>query len=108
LNSSASTVHKHSLNDTTTSLLEHAIDLVLIIKLQHLWSGILINAFSIQQETQGSRLNALALCVGLKDLGHFGRLFDLEKGLFARLQKRKSDREVSEWKRKVHGARTYQ
>jgi hypothetical protein len=57
----------------------------MVVKLQHFGSGIHINAFSIQQETERSGLNALALCVRFKDLGHFGRFLDLKKRFFASL-----------------------
>lgn len=69
----------------TTRLFEHAINLILIIQFQHFGCLIGFNAFAVQQETKRCRLHALALRVGFKDLGHFGRFLDFEKGFFASL-----------------------
>jgi hypothetical protein len=68
-----------------TGLLEHTINLILIIQFQHLGCLIVQDALSIQQETQACRLHALALGIRLEYLGHFGRFLDFEKGFFTSL-----------------------
>ena len=69
----------------TTSLLQHAINLILIVQFEHFGCLIAINAVTIEHKAQGRALNTLACRVGFKDFGHFGRLFDFEKRFFARL-----------------------
>lgn len=66
-------------------LFKHAINLILIVQLEHLRRLIRLNTFPIQEETEGTGLNTLSLRIGFKDLLHLCRLLDLEKGFFTGL-----------------------
>lgn len=70
---------------SSPNLLQNAINLILILQLQHLRCLIRIDIVPIQEETKGSRVHSLAAGVGVEYFGHFGSLFDFKEGLFARL-----------------------
>jgi hypothetical protein len=69
-------------------LFKNAVDLVLVFQFQHLGGLIMLNAFTIQEETDGRHLNALLRGVGLEDLAHLRRLLDLEERFFPVLKSR--------------------
>jgi hypothetical protein len=73
--------------NSASRLLKHTINLILIVQFQHFRCRIGFNTFSIQEETKGAGLHSLSLSIRLKDLLHLGGLFNLEKSLFASLQK---------------------
>lgn len=69
-----------------TYLLQHAIDLVLVVELEHLGGLVGSDLFTVQQKAEAARLNALALRVRVKDLLHARRPLDFEKRLFSGLR----------------------
>mmetsp|Transcript_25066 Transcript_25066/g.53017 ORF Transcript_25066/g.53017 Transcript_25066/m.53017 type:complete len:228 (-) Transcript_25066:101-784(-) len=66
-------------------LRQHAIDLIFILQFQHFRRFVRSDAFSIQEETKGCHLDALAGRVGGKYLGHLGGFFDFEHGFLSGL-----------------------
>jgi hypothetical protein len=70
----------------TPGLLDHAINLILIIQFEHLGCLVGLNTLTIEQKAQRGYLDALALRVGFEYLGHFRGFLDFEKRFFARLR----------------------
>ena len=69
----------------TTRLLQHAVNLILVVQFQHFGRVCGFNAFPVQQESKRGSLNSLSLGVRVKDLLHFGTLLDLEEAFFSGL-----------------------
>ena len=69
----------------SSSLLEQAINLVLVFQLEHLGRLVFFNALAVQQESKRADLNTAARRIRLENLLHLGRLFDLEESLFSGL-----------------------
>ena len=74
------------------TLLEHAVDLVLILEIERLWCAVRVDALAIQEESQRVLVHALALRVRVEHLLHARRLLDFEEGLrFAHMGRAKRD-----------------
>ena len=67
------------------TLLEHAVDLVLILEIERLWCAVGVDALAIQEEPERVLVHALALRVRVEDLLHARRLLDFEEGLRAHM-----------------------
>ena len=75
-----------------TGLLEHAVDLVLVVEVEGLGSGVGGDALSVEEEAEGREVDALAGGVGVEDLLHLGGLLYLEEGFLAGLREKGGER----------------
>ena len=80
-----SPILSYLLQHPPAGLLQHTIDLILILQFERFGRVPLGDTFSVQQKAERVGLHALALGVVGKYFGHFGGLFDFEEGLFSGL-----------------------
>ena len=70
-----------------SDLLQYAVDLDIVLHLQHIWRLVLADALrvQVQEPIEGAAVKAYALCVSRKELAHFCGLLYFEPIPFAHI-----------------------
>eukprot|EP00804_Cyclotella_cryptica_P021533 CCRYP_005825-RA/>CCRYP_005825-RA protein AED:0.68 eAED:1.00 QI:0/-1/0/1/-1/1/1/0/110 len=71
---------------TTPTLLQNTVNLILILQLQHFRRVVWADAFAVKEEADGAGLDSLARGVGIEDFGHLRVSFHFEEEFLSILE----------------------